>query len=245
MIHHFLILKRTGENLYKKDFGQLNVDETILSGFFSAFFTLSQSLYQADIHDIELGPYRMLFEIIGNELIMSVVFDKSDSILNIHPKLIEIRNIIQVRYKDCIMNPSCRSEDFIGLSEIIEDLFLNTQTIDIGQDLKNKYLKLMDKLSSNEAILECALITIEGVPLLMKAKKEFLELIMNQMDAFWKYQALMLDQIILHYQKRYSIFYRLNDDLILCAFLRKDTNLELALSLVKETALKIAKLYPH
>lgn len=245
MIQHFLILKRTGANIYRKTFGQIDVDETILSGFFSAFFSLSQSLFRADVQDIELGPFRMLFEVIGNELILTVLFDKSDSTIPIHQKLIEVRNIIQQRYKDCISNPQCRGEDFSGLNEIIEDLFLNTQTIDIGKDLKNKYLKIIDELSSKNEILDCALVTIEGIPLIMKGKKEFLDLIMNQMEAFWKFKGLMLDQIILNYQKRYCVFYRLNDDLILGAFIRTGTPLERASSLVEEAAKKIAKLYPH
>ncbi len=245
MIQHFLILKRTGANIYKKDLGQLEVDETILSGFFSAFFTLSQSLFQADVQDIELGPFRILFEVIGDELILTVLFDKSDSVINIHQKLIEIRNIIQVRFSDSIGNPHCTSEDFSGLSEIIEDVFLNTQTIDIGQKLKEKYLKIMDKLSSKNEILDCALITIEGVPLIRMGKKEFLDLVKTQMDAFWKFKGLMLDEIILNYQKRYGIFHRLNDDLILCVFVRRDTPIEVASSIVKETAKKLAKLYPH
>jgi len=245
MIHHFLILKRTGVNIYKKDLGLLEVDETILSGFFSAFFTLSQNLFQADVQDIEIGPFRMLFEVVGEELILTVVFDKSDSIINVHQRLIEIRNIVQVRYSDCIKNPYCTSEDFSGLSEIIEDLFLNIQTIDIGQKLKEKYLKIMDKLSSRNEILDCALITIEGVPLIRMGKKEFLDLVKNQMEAFWKFHGVMLDELILNYQKRYGIFHRLNDDLILCVFVRRDTPIEVASSIVKETAKKIVKLYPH
>ena len=136
MIQHLLILKRTGATIYRKNFGQIEVDEVILSGFFSAFFSLSQSLFNVDIRDIELGPLRMLFEVIGNELILTVLFDQSDSLIQIHQKLIEARNIIQQRYRDCLSSP--RSEDFAGLNEIIEDIFLNTQTIDIGQELKQK-----------------------------------------------------------------------------------------------------------
>ena len=245
MIQHFLILKRTGQNIYKRDLGQLKVDETILSGFFSAFFSLSQSLFQADIQDIELGPYRMLFEFVGNELILTVLFDKSDSLINVHQRLIEIRNIVEVRYSHCLGNPHCTSEDFIGLSEIIEDVFLNTYTIDIGQKLREKYLKIMEKLNAKNEILDCALITIEGIPLIRMGRKEFLDLVKTQMDAFWKFNKLMLDEIILNHQKRYSIFYRLNDDLILCVFLRRDTPIQVASSIVKETAKKIAKLYPH
>ena len=245
MIQHFLILKRTGAPIYRKTLGQVDVDETILSGFFSAFFSLSQNLFSADVRDIELGSFRMLFEVIGEELILTVLFDKADSTIHIHQKLIEARNIIQQRYKECIRNPQCRGEDFTGLEEIIQDLFLNTQTIAISQDLKQKYLKIIDELCSRNEILECALVTIEGIPLIMKGKKEFVDLLMNQMEAFWKFKGLLLDQIILSYQKRWALFYRLNDDLILGAFCRTDTHIGIATTLVEVAAKKIAKLYPR
>lgn len=244
MIQHFLIMKRTGENIYQKSFGEIDVDETIMSGFFSAFFTFTQSLFKADVQDMDLGPYRILFEVVGEELILVIMFDRSDSILNVQQILIEIKNIIEIRYSDCIMKPFYRIEDFEGLPEIIENLVLNTQTIDIGQDLKHKYLKIMDKLSANNEILDCMLITIEGIPLIMKGRKDFLDLIINQMDAFWKFKGVALDQIILDYEKRYNIFHRVNDDLILGVFVRRDTPIGPAIALVKEVAAKIAKLYP-
>jgi hypothetical protein len=245
MIQHFLILKRTGTPIYRKNLGQIEVDETILSGFFSAFFSLSQSLFSADVRDIELGPFRMLFEVIGNEIILTVLFDKSDSTIHIQQKLIEARNIIQQRYKEVISNPHCMSEDFQGLSDIIEDIFLNTQTIAISQDLKKKYLNIIDELCSRNEILECALVTIEGIPLILKGKRDFVDLLMNQMQAFWKLKGLMSDQIILSYQKRLALFYRLNDDLILGAFSRTDTHIGIATTLVEVAAKKIAKLYPR
>jgi hypothetical protein len=235
MIQHFLILKRTGTPIYRKTFGQIEIDETILSGFFSAFFSLSQNLFSADVRDIELGPFRMLFEVIGNELILTVLFDKSDSTIHIQQKLIEARNIIQQRYKEAISNPQCRSEDFEGLSEIIADIFVNTQSIVLNQDLKKKYLQIIDELCSRNEILEAALVTIEGIPLILKGKKEFVDMLMNQ----------MLDQIILSYQKRLALFYRLNDDLILGAFSRTDTDVGIATTLVEVAAKKIAKLYPR
>jgi predicted regulator of Ras-like GTPase activity (Roadblock/LC7/MglB family) len=245
MIQHFLILKRTGTPIYRKTFGQIEIDETILSGFFSAFFSLSQNLFSADVRDIELGPFRMLFEVIGNELILTVLFDKSDSTIHIQQKLIEARNIIQQRYKEAISNPQCRSEDFEGLSEIIADIFVNTQSIVLNQDLKKKYLQIIDELCSRNEILEAALVTIEGIPLILKGKKEFVDMLMNQMQAFWRLKGAMLDQIILSYQKRLALFYRLNDDLILGAFSRTDTDVGIATTLVEVAAKKIAKLYPR
>ena len=244
MIQYILILKRSGGNIYEKNFGQIEMDETIMSGFFSAFFSFTQNLCGADVQDIELGPFRILFEVVGVELILAIIFDKSDSVLTVEQKLVELKNIVQARFAEQIKNAYVRTEDFAGLNEIVENIVLNTQTIRLSPKIKAKYLALMDKLSSTKIVLECALITIEGIPLIKKGTKEYFDLIIRQLDVFWKFRGSVLDAIVLNYENRYNILYRLNDDLILCAFVKRGTPIGLATDLVEEVGKKIAKLYP-
>ncbi|MHA1263951.1 MAG: hypothetical protein ACTSRS_01850 [Candidatus Helarchaeota archaeon] len=243
MIQHFLILKRTGENIYKINFGKINMDETVMSGFFSAFFTFTQSLCGQDVQDIELGQYRMLFEVIENALILVIIFDKSDSIINVQQKLLTIKKIIISNYSECIKNPVCRSEDFQGLNEIIERLITKDSTIELTDELKKKSLEIVDKLHSNNEILDCALLSIDGIPLTKGTKKDFLDLIIKQMDAFWKFtKSEVFDQIILYYENRFIILYKVKNEFILCALIRKETPIGLATFLVEEAATKLAQI---
>lgn len=243
MIQNFLILKRTGENIYKKSFGKIDMDETIMSGFFSAFFTFTQSLCGADLQDIELGPYRMLFEVVGNALILSVIFDKSDSIINVQQKLLQLKEVIKANYSDCLNKPICRTEDFQGLGDIIEDLVSKPQEVDISEARKTKYKEILDKVRTSNEILDVALISINGVPLLGANKQEFLDLIIGQMDAFWKFKSTVLDQITLYYENRYIVLHKVNDDLVLCCFARRNTPIGLVTLLVEEASMKISRIY--
>ena len=62
MIHNILILRQSGENLYHKNFRNTSWNETLTSGFISATFNFTQSTFGACLQDMELGPYRVLFE---------------------------------------------------------------------------------------------------------------------------------------------------------------------------------------
>ncbi len=241
MIQNFLILKRSGESIYKKSFGKIDMDETIMCGFFSAFFTFTQSLCGADLRDIELGPYRILFEFVGKEIILVVFFDKSDSIINVQQHLIKLRDIIKEKYGDVIKKKVCKTEDFEGLNELIDEIILKPQEIKIKEEFKSYCESVLNDLNSTNEIIDCALISIDGIPLLRGTKREFLDLIIRQMDAFWKFKSQVLDQIILYYENRYIILYKINEDLVLSALIRRNTPIGLATLLVEEGAQKIAK----
>jgi predicted regulator of Ras-like GTPase activity (Roadblock/LC7/MglB family) len=217
------------------------MDETVMSGFFSAFFTFTQSLCGADIQDIELGPYRIIFEVVGKHLILTVIFDKADSVINVIQRLVKLKEVLLTEYQDAIKKNFCNSEDFEGLHDRIVNTLAKPLFVSLNEEIKSRYLKILNELRSNNEILDCALISINGVPLLKETKKEFLDLIIKQMDAFWKFKSQVLDQIILYYENRYIILYKVDEDLVLSVFLRKDTPIGLATLLVEESASKIAR----
>ena len=242
MIQYFMILKRSGENIYKKSFGKIDMDETVMSGFFSAFFTFTQSLCGADIQDVELGPYRMLFEIVGQALILSVIFDKSDSIINVQRKLHELRDIIKSDYGEILKKNYFRTEDFDGLNNIIDALIAKQPEMPLSTGQKEKSLEMLDKLCTSNEILDCALISIDGIPM-SDTKKDFLDLIIKQMDAFWKFKkSQVLDQIVVYYENRIIVLYKINEYLILSALARRDAPIGLVTLLIEEVATKIARI---
>lgn len=242
MIHTFLILKRSGENIYKKSLGNINMDETIMSGLFSAFFTFTQKLCGSDIQDIELGQYRMLFEIVEKDLILAVISDKSDSIINIQQKLLDIKNIIRLTYGDKIKEAICNTDDFEGLNEIVDNVISKQQSNFIDDDLKSQYLKILHDLRSNEEISDCTLISVNGINLGIENKKEFVDLSIKQMDAFWKFKTKVLDQIILYYENKYVILIKINNKLVLSVLTKPNTPIGLVTFIIDEYATKISKI---
>jgi len=241
MIHNILILKQSGETVYNKNFGKTTWNEVLTSGFISAAFSFTQNTFGADIQDMELGPYRVLFEG-GDDLILVAFFDKYDSIINVREKLIALKNIIISKYENELKENLTELESFKDLDQITENLISKSTQVHIDDSLKSKYIKILDDFRSNSEILDCDLISVLGVPLIKEWNKDFLELCLRQMDAFWKSKQYVLDQIILSYEERHTILHKINHELVLSAQIRSNTPLGLATLLVEETASKIAKL---
>jgi hypothetical protein len=241
MIHNILILRITGENLYHKNFSNTSWNETLTSGFISAAFNFTQNTFGACIQDMELGPYRLLFEQ-GDNIILVVFFDKYDSIINVRETLIELKETIISKFGTELENQITELGKFKDLDEVVDKIISKASQDDLSDVLKSNCIKILDEFRSNPEIFDCDLITISGVPLLKEWNKDFLELCLRQMDAFWKSKNYVLDQIILSYEQRHTILHKINDKLVLSAQIRRNTPIGLATLLVEETASKIAKL---
>ncbi|MFX1278407.1 MAG: hypothetical protein ACFFA3_03270 [Promethearchaeota archaeon] len=241
MILAILILKRTGENICSRSYGPTKWDETLTSGFISATFDFTQKTFGTEIQDIELGPYRISFEL-TKDFIIVAFYEKSDSIINIQEKLLELKDNIYTQYKDVLKDPSWCLEDFKGLGEIVDKIIAEYYDIDIEEDLRKQYRDILDNFRSNAEILDCDLITSSGVPLTKEWNKEFLDLCLRMIDAFWKSQQYVLDQIILSYEQRTLILHKVNDNFVLSALIRRNTPIGMATYLVEETSENIAKL---
>ena len=128
------------------------------------------------------------------------------------------------------------------VTKIIDKLTAESSEIDITNDLKKKYEEILTNFRSNVEILDCDLITSSGVPLTKKWNREFLDLCLRIFDAFWKSKQYVLDQIILTYEQRHLILYKVNNNFVLSALVRRNTPIGLATFIVEEASNKIANL---
>ncbi|MHA1344058.1 MAG: hypothetical protein ACTSQG_08735 [Promethearchaeota archaeon] len=240
MIHTILILKNTGEAIYCRNLSNIKWDEQLTSGFISATFNFTQNTFDADIEDLELGPYKILFEK-GKEIILIALFDKYDSIINVKEILIKINNYIHEKYSVNLKNYLCNMYEFKDLEQVVNEFIIDSER-NIPEKLKEQYKNVLDSFRSNSEILDCDLISQSGIPLTKEWKEEFLDLCLRMIDAFWKSKQYVLDQIILSYEQRHLILHKINENLILSALIRKNTPLGIATFLVDETAKIIAKL---
>lgn len=241
MIQTILVLKRTGENICSKTYGHAKWNETLTSGFISAAFNFTENTFGSEIDDIELGPYKVLFEK-TEDLILVAFTEKSDSIINVREKLIEIKEIIYDKYRNALTNKLCSQDDFEGLIEIIDKIISESLELDLSEELRIQYQDILESFRSNEEILDCDLISSSGVPLTKEWKRDFLQLCLRMIDAFWKSKKFVLDQIILSYEERNLILHKINEKFVLSALVRRNTPLGLATFLVEETAGIMAKL---
>ncbi|MHA1270061.1 MAG: hypothetical protein ACTSPY_09775 [Candidatus Helarchaeota archaeon] len=248
MIQNLLILKRSGENIYYKKLGTVSMDETIMSGFFSAFFVFSQSLCRSDIESIELGAeYRIVFENAksgSSEIIFAAICDISDSIINVHNTLEAIKNYTILKFGDKIQkcggcDLNCEKE----LDKFVDKILSESQKFTFNKNIYSKYQEVLKELDSNVEILDSALISATGVTASTDKDKEFLNLMIKQMDAFFKLTHRVLDQIILSFQGRYIILYRVNDELVISSLTKRNVPIGIATLLVEDAANKLVQIF--
>ncbi|TFG00580.1 MAG: hypothetical protein EU541_01850 [Promethearchaeota archaeon] len=247
MIHSILILKRTGEKLYHCNYSDIAWNEILTSGFISALFSFSQELFEADIQDIELGSYRLLFESESkHDLIYLAIFDKLDSIINIRQKLDELTNKIEAKYEKILQKDLITSNDLEGIGELTDEIIKPSISNEyLTNGLKKDLIDILKEFKNNSEILDADLISGMGIPLSKEWKKDFLALCLRQMDAFWKSKQYLLDQIILSYEGRHLILYKINKNLVLSCLIRRNTPLGMATLLLEESVDKINKILPE
>ena len=242
MIQAILILKTSGENLFSKTFGKAHWNETLTSGFISAAFSFTQMSFSANIEEIEIGPYRLFFES-GENFIVTAFFDKGDSIINVRQKLRIMREKIAENFGEIIDKNKCCVDDYKGLDSIIMEVISDSDKDQENEDLIHNYKKILVKLRSNMEILDCDLISIStGLPLVHEWNKEYLNLCLRQVDAFWKTKQFMVDQIILTYEQRHLILFKISENYVLSSIIRRETPLGLATLLIEDAASKIKNL---
>ncbi|TXT63415.1 MAG: hypothetical protein BAJALOKI1v1_730013 [Promethearchaeota archaeon] len=243
MIHSILILKRSGEKIYHRNYSDIAWNEILTSGFVSAIFNFTQELFKADIQDIEIGRFKLLFESEREQdLIYTIIFDKIDSIINIKQKLEQLKKEVESNYEEVLNQKLVPQADLEGIEELTDEVILTSSEFELNEDLITKYEEILKEFRSNKEILDADLISGLGVPLTKEWKNDFLDLCLRQIDAFWKSKAYLLDQIILSYKGRHLILYRINENLVLSSLIRRSTPLGYATLLIEEVISKINKI---
>ncbi|MHA1378134.1 MAG: hypothetical protein ACTSRG_07105 [Candidatus Helarchaeota archaeon] len=246
MIQNILIIKKTGLCIYEKRFGSISFDQDIVSGFFSAFFSFTKKLWNAYFQDIFLGKYHLLFEWLGEELILVAIFDKDDSIISVQLKLLELKKVLQTNFSAVIKLDMLDVSTFKSLDKIIEDIVKKPEII-VTIDQVTKSQKILKEFIAMDEVIDTALLSINGRPLLKPKNREFLEIIIKQIDAYWKFKTEILDQIILYYEKNYILLLKgenrnLENKFILATLFDRNIPVGLSTMLVEDVAAKISRI---
>ena len=246
MIHSILILRKTGELLYSRTFGTtVSWNDTLASGLISAIFHFTHELLGSSIEEFEIKSYKIVFEIHDiTDLLFVAFFDKYDSTVGVREKLIKLKDIVVSEYWNLLEKELCCEEDFEGLDEIVDVVISASPKTDPLEKIIPKYTSILEEFRTNSGIIDCDLISISiGRPLTHKWKKDFLDLCLRQIDAFYKStKNLALEQITLSYKGRHLFLYKVNDDLILSTIVRRETPLGLSTLLVEKCAEKIRQI---
>ena len=245
MIHAILVLKKeSGLKVWSKSYSNtINWDEYLTSGLISAMLSLSKEIFGADVYDVELGRFKMIFENGADKFVLVAVFDKTDSIINVVEKLEMLRNELQSRYHEALNRDFNMGEDFPHIEQVCDLVLSDSSLWVLSESLKDYLIEALAELQENVEILECDIISTAGVPLTRQWNKDFLELCLRQIDAFWKSTNYVVDQITISYQKRHIILHKINDQLVLITLIRRETPMGMATLLIEDFALKVSKVF--
>jgi hypothetical protein len=162
-IHSVFILNKGGVCLYSDNFSdEFDFNVNLITPFFSAIITFSESLVKRDLEELEMSGLRFIFEI-KEEFVFVLLADVTDSILFTSSRLLRIIDVFSHFYE--------QSRDVFKDSRQIENPVLDrlVNSIIRGEDdlsqASNFYLKVIDyfnNLSFKDEILGGALLSTDG-----------------------------------------------------------------------------------
>ncbi len=168
MIKNIFIMKpNTGELLFYKVFTQtFNVGLT--SSFLSAIFSfVKQTLKTEKLSEIEVGPFRFIFEIekIKKEELMFAIFaDRTDNLVELRNQLREVREQFMNKFEIDALDHNFDGEisKFLDFEENIKDILEKSKHL-VSDEIQKDLLKVINELHTfSSFVMSSALLTQTG-----------------------------------------------------------------------------------
>ncbi|MFX1592252.1 MAG: hypothetical protein ACFFB6_14660 [Promethearchaeota archaeon] len=168
MIKNIFIMKgNTGELIFYKTYEDIfNVKLT--SSFLSAIFSfVKQTLKTEELSEIEVGPFRFIFEIekIGNdELLFALFSDRTDNLVEIRNQLREIKNQFIKKYDLTLLSDNFNGEisKYFEFEKNINEIMENHGQL-VSEEIKEELLRVFNELHTfSSFVVSSALLTQTG-----------------------------------------------------------------------------------
>lgn len=168
MIKNIFIQKgNTGELIFYKTYEDL-FDIKLTSGFLSAIFSfVKQTLKTEKLSEIEVGPFKFIFEIerIRNDEILFAIFaDRGDNLVELRNQLREIKNQFLDKFDEDSLTSKFTGEisKFNDFEQNIEDILENSKQL-ISDEVKKDVMKVFNELHTFSVfVVSSALLTQTG-----------------------------------------------------------------------------------
>ena len=168
MIKNIFIMKgNTGELIFYKTYEELfNVKLT--SGFLSAIFSfVKQTLNTEELSEIEVGPFRFIFEIErirNDELLFALFSDRTDNLVEIRSQLREIKSQFLIKYDLDLLTENYDGEvsKYYEFEDVINEI-MNDHSQLVSEDIKKDLLNVFNELHTfSSFVVSSALLTQTG-----------------------------------------------------------------------------------
>ncbi|TXT55547.1 MAG: hypothetical protein BAJALOKI1v1_2020002 [Promethearchaeota archaeon] len=168
MIKSIFIQKgNTGELIFYKTYEDL-FDIKLTSSFLSAIFSfVKQTLRTEQLSEIEVGPFRFIFEIekLGNdELLFALFADRTDNLVELRGHLKEIQTQFLGRFDETSLTHGFDGEitKFKDFEQNIENILENNRTL-ISEENKKAIMNIFEELHTFSVfVVSSGLITQTG-----------------------------------------------------------------------------------
>ena len=162
-IHSLFVLKNSGIPLYVRHFTEafIKIDTNLLTPFFSAIFTFSESLVSRKLEELEMSGLRFTIRE-NNNFIFVLLSDQAVSILFTSTRLISIADAFfreyyqldKLRVFTQIKNPE--------FDKIIDSIIKGEEGIDEYRKIYPKMIDLFTNLIIQNEIVGAAILNIKG-----------------------------------------------------------------------------------
>ncbi|MFX1315345.1 MAG: hypothetical protein ACFE9T_05740 [Promethearchaeota archaeon] len=168
MIKNIFIMKgNTGELIFYKTYEDVfNIKLT--SSFLSAIFSfVKQTLKTEELSEIEVGPFRFIFEIekIKNDELMFALFsDRTDNLVELRNQLREIKTQFLDKFDLNLLTDSFDGEisKFYNFDENIVEIMENSKQL-VPEEIQNDLIKIFNELHTfSSFVVSSALLTQTG-----------------------------------------------------------------------------------
>jgi len=167
MIKNIFIMKATtGELIFHKSYEDI-FDVKLTSSFLSAIFSfVKQTLKTEKLSEIEVGPFRFIFEIekIKSEELMFALFaDRTDNLVELRNQLREVKKQFLDKFELSILTEfDGEISKFFGFENNIDDIMEKSKQL-VSEEIQKDLLNIINELHTfSSLVMASALLTQTG-----------------------------------------------------------------------------------
>ena len=167
MIKNIFIMKATtGELIFHKSYEDL-FDVKLTSSFLSAIFSfVKQTLKTEKLSEIEVGPFRFIFEIekIKSEELMFAIFaDRTDNLVELRNQLREVKKQFLDKFELSLLTEfDGEISKFFGFENNIDDIMEKSKQL-VSEEIQKDLLNIINELHTfSSLVMASALLTQTG-----------------------------------------------------------------------------------
>ena len=167
MIKNIFIMKATtGELIFHKSYEDI-FDVKLTSSFLSAIFSfVKQTLKTEKLSEIEVGPFRFIFEIekIKSEELMFALFaDRTDNLVELRNQLREVKKQFLDKFELSILTEfDGEISKFFGFENNIDDIMEKSKQL-VSEEIQKDLLNIINELHTfSSFVMASALLTQTG-----------------------------------------------------------------------------------